>query len=127
MRLLFALAAMLIPTALSLTVSSAKEPQTPGREIVFPKTIQWNKQRGVTGYRLQIAGDQEFQNVFFDGPVTGEQYVIRSLAPGYYYWRVAPAESRSGFSRPVRLFISGGVVTTVRLPIRAAGVARRQL
>jgi len=119
LRFLFALAAMLVPTALSFNVSTARRQQTPGREIAFPKTIQWNKQRGVTRYRLQIAGDEQFQNVFFDGPVTGEQYIVSGLSAGYYYWRVAPVDSRSRFSQPVRLFISGGVVTTVRLPSRA--------
>jgi len=124
---LFALAAMLVPTALSFNVSTARGQQTPGREIAFPKTIQWNKQRGVTRYRIQIAADKQFQNVFFDGPVTSEQCIVSDLAPGYYYWRVAPVDSRPVFSLPVRFFVSGGVVTTVRLPNRATGVARHRL
>jgi len=53
---------MLAPACLSFT---AKGQQTPGQEIAFPLTIQWDKQRGVARYRLQVAGDQEFQNVFF--------------------------------------------------------------
>jgi hypothetical protein len=112
---------MLVPTALSFNVPTARGQQTPGREIAFPKTIQWNKQRGVTRYRLQVAGDKQFQNVFFDGPVAGEQYVVSGLSAGYYYWRVAPVDSRAAFSLPVRFFISGGVVTRVRVTGRGTG------
>jgi hypothetical protein len=90
--------------------------QTTAREIAFPVPIQWNKQNCVTRYRLQIAADEKFQDVFFDGRVNGERYVVSGFSPGYYYWRVAPADSQLGnFSRPIRFFISGGVVTTVRL------------
>jgi len=96
-----------------------------GSEIAFPKTIHWSKQRGVTRYRLQIAGDAQFQDVLFDAPVASEQYVVGDLASGYYYWRVAPVASHSVFSPPLRFFISGGVVITVRLPSRATGIARR--
>lgn len=96
--------------------------QTPRREIIFPIPIQWNKQKGVTMYRLQIAADEKFQDVFIDRRVSGSRYVVSNLSPGYYYWRVAPAESQLGeFSRPVRFFVSGGIVTTVRLPNRGAG------
>ena len=81
-----------------------------GRVIVFPITIQWNKQESVSRYRLQIAADEKFQDVFFDGRVAGNRYTVTTLAPGSYYWRVAPADSQLGaFSRPVRFFLSGGV------------------
>lgn len=120
--MLFALAAILVPTGLSLSTVTAMGQQMPRRGIVFPVPIQWNKQKGVTRYRLQIAADEKFQDVFFDGRVMGSRYVVSNLSPGYYYWRVAPAESQLGeFSRPVRFFVSGGVVTTVRLPNRGAG------
>jgi hypothetical protein len=93
--------------------------QTTPREIVFPVPIQWNRQRGVNRYRLQIAADGKFQDVFFDGRVMGNRYVVTSLSPGDYYWRVAPAEAQVGaFSRPTRFFVSGGVVKTVRFPGR---------
>ena len=126
LRLVIACAALLITAALSLDVPTARAQQTPGHEIAFPKTIQWNKQRGVTRYRLQIAGDEQFQNVFFDGPVAGSHYLISDLSPGYYYWKVAPVDSRAVFSLPLRFFISGGVVTTVWLPSRETGIARRR-
>ncbi|MDQ2920486.1 MAG: hypothetical protein M3R52_02545 [Acidobacteriota bacterium] len=103
------------PWALFPTIdSTALAQQTSGRRpIAFPTTIQWNKQRGVTKYRLQIAEDEKFSNVFYDGPVIGERYMVTRLAPGYYYWRIAPAGSQTGaFSKPVRFFVSGGVVVS---------------
>jgi hypothetical protein len=91
-------------------------------EISFPVTIQWNKQKGIARYRLQIAADEKFQNIFFDARIAGNRSVLSNFSPGNYYWRVAPAEAQLGnFSRPVKLFVSGGVVTTVRLPVRAPG------
>lgn len=110
-----AVAAMSGPATLSRNIdSTASAQQTPGRRpIAFPTTIQWSKQRGVTKYRLQIAEDDRFGNVFYDGPVIGDRYIVTGLAPGYYYWRVAPAGSQTGaFLRPVRFFVSGGVVVS---------------
>jgi hypothetical protein len=113
LRLLIIFAAILIAPCLPLT---AYGQQPTAREIAFPVPIQWNKQKGVTRYRLQIAADEKFRDVFFDGRVSGERYVVSGLSPGYYYWKVAAADSRLGeFSRPVRFFISGGIVSTVRL------------
>jgi hypothetical protein len=110
---LFALAALLIPAGLSL---SAAAQQPAGRALVFPVTIQWNRQKAVRWYRLQIAADEKFRNVFFDKRIAGERYVASELAPGNYYWRVAPAEPQLGyFTRPVKFFVSGGVVNNVKV------------
>jgi hypothetical protein len=124
LRLLLLFAAILIAPCLA---AMAHGQQGTAREIAFPVPIQWNKQKGVTRYRLQIAADEKFRDVFFDGRVSGERYVVSGFPPGYYYWKVAPADSRLGeFSRPVRFFISGGIVTPVRLCSHApcAAVAR---
>ena len=105
------------------------------RPIAFPTTIQWAKQRGVTKYRLQIADDEKFSNIFYDGPVMGERYTVTGLAPGYYYWRIAPSERQTGaFLKAVRFFVSGGVVvpgmppgshvTRPRLPAMAGSRVR---
>jgi hypothetical protein len=113
------LTAILVPSGFSQ--NAAGQPKVK-REIAFPTPIQWNKQKRVNRYRLQIAGDEKFQNVFFDGLITGERYVSNGLSPGYYYWRVTPADVPSGdFSKPTRFFVSGGVVKTVRHPNRYAG------
>ena len=116
------------------TTDAAPAPQAGSREITFPTTIQWNPQGRANLYRLQIAADERFHNVYFDGRVSGSRYVVKDLSPGYYYWRVATAESTLGaFSAPVRFFVSGGVVTAVQLshgpgvkrPSRGAPPTRR--
>jgi hypothetical protein len=116
LRLLL-LAAIVIAPCLCL---SARAQQTTAREVVFPVSIQWNREKGVKRYRLQIAADERFQNVFLDRRVAGDRFVGSELSAGYYYWRVAPADAELGnFSRPVRFFISGGTITPVRLANRA--------
>ncbi len=116
MRLLIVLTAMLVP----YPFLTAQAQQTAAHEIVFPVSVRWTRQKGVSRYRLQIAGDERFQNVFFDRRVVGDRYVVSELAPGYYYWRVAPADLQLGeFSRPLRIFVSGGTVVAVKLPNRA--------
>ncbi len=128
-QVLFALSVILLPTFLSFNTFTAVGQRTSGREIIFSTTIQWNKQRGVTRYRLQIASDEKFQNVFFDGPIKGERYVVEDLSAGYYYWRVASADSQpGGYSKPVRFFVSGGVVRAMKLskpPALAGGLERK--
>ena len=79
--------------------------------LSFPTKLAWSKQNGVTKYRLQIASDENFSDVFFDGQVNGERYTVCRMPPGYYYWRVAPSDSSTGqFIKPVRFFISGGTI-----------------
>jgi hypothetical protein len=105
--------------AVSCLSSLAQAGPTPAREISFPIPIHWNKQKSVSKYRLQIAADEKFQNVFFDRRVVGDSYLVSELSPGPYFWRVAPADSLVGqFSKPTRVFVSGGVVIPVRLPNR---------
>lgn len=121
-RLLFALAMMLGASALLPNLNSralgqlnsrALAQQTSRRSVAFPTSIQWYKQKGVSKYRLQIADDEEFRNVFYDGRVVGERYTVSGLSPGYYYWRIAPSERQTGaFLKPVRFFVSGGVIVS---------------
>lgn len=95
------------------------------RSISFPVSIQWTKQKGVAKYRLQIASDENFRSIFFDGRVNGERYTVSGLPAGYYYWRTAPSDFYTGqFSQPVRFFISGGAVVSGRLPDKAIRRAR---
>ncbi len=83
------------------------------RLISFPVTIQWTRQKGVAKYRIQIANDESFRNIFFDARVNGERYTANGLPPGYYYWRAAPADFSTGrFSTPVRFFVSGGAAVS---------------
>lgn len=109
----------------SILAMNSPAQQRPGSTVAFVTSIQWNRQRGVTKYRLQIAGDENFTNVFYDGRVAGERHTISNLLPGQYYWRVAPADSQTGeFSRPVRFFVSGGVITSAPFARRAGTAAR---
>jgi len=107
----------LLPNFDSKAFAQQTYPPSARRPIAFPTTIQWNKQRGITKYRLQIADDERFSNIFYDGPVIGERYTVTGLAPGYYYWRIAPSDRQTGaFLKAVRFFISGGVVFSAMPP-----------
>ena len=101
--------------------------QTPGQTVVFPLAIQWTRQSGVNWYRLQISSDPQFRDVHYDRRVIGDRYRLSDLPPGSYFWRVAPAEGQLGvFSRPVVIFVSGGVVTVVNVgQLREARDSRR--
>ena len=112
---------MVLAPCFLLPAAAQQAAQQPGgREIAFPVNLRWNRQKGINKYRLQIAADERFQNVFFDRRVIGDRYVVKELSPGYYFWRVAPAELQVGeFSRPLKFFISGGVVMPVTFPSRA--------
>ena len=113
---------LILVLGLLSSVSYAVTPQqTAAPALSFPVAIQWNKQTGVRRYRLQIAADEDFHDVFFDGLVTGERYVASELPAGSYFWRVASADSNlRHFSPAVRFFVSGGIVTQVALPNRAS-------
>ena len=96
------------------------------RAISFPVSIQWTKQNGVSKYRLQIASDESFHDIFFDGRVNGERYTANTLPPGYYFWRTAPADYSTGnFSKPVRFFVSGGALMS--LPVADKSVRKQRV
>jgi outer membrane protein assembly factor BamB len=59
---------------------------------VTPKTVRWTSVPGVKTYRLQIANDEQFQDVLSDRLVDGSEYVVEDLTPGRYYWRIAPLD-----------------------------------
>lgn len=99
--------------------------QPAARLISFPAAIQWTRQKGVAKYRLQIASDESFRNIFFDARVQGERYTATGLPPGYYYWRTAPADYSTGrFSAPARIFVSGGAAISPLLPERSGRRSR---
>ena len=81
--------------------------------------LQWAQQPGVKQYRLQIASDDQFRDVRFDGLINGTNYEVKDLPPGLYYFRVAPAGSdRDGFVGPVRFAVK--LEPSLRPPIGAA-------
>lgn len=65
-----------------------------------PARLSWNKVRGIETYRLQIATDEQFRDVLFDGPIKGSQYIVTDLKPGRYYWRIAPSSGMRRFINP---------------------------
>lgn len=69
-----------IPALGQAKVSSSPQPNL--------NRLQWNKQPGVQRYRLKIARDERFNDVLFDGVVSGQEYVVTDLLPGRYYWRL---------------------------------------
>ncbi|HKC65960.1 MAG TPA: hypothetical protein VKB86_20115, partial [Pyrinomonadaceae bacterium] len=63
--------------------------------------LVWPGQQGVLRYRLQVARDDQFRDIVFDRAVFGTEYLVTELAPGNYYWRVAPAVKETGtFTKP---------------------------
>ncbi|MDT7690395.1 MAG: FG-GAP-like repeat [Acidobacteriota bacterium] len=88
--------------------------------------VRWQGKPGVSRYRLQLASDEKFEDIVFDQAVEGRQYVVKGLAPGNYFWRVAPAAAETSitFSRPERVSLSGEQkveVASVLLPADATG------
>lgn len=67
---------------------------------VPPTKIAWKLQPGVSRYRVQLATDQRFEKIVFDGAVDSTEYIANALAPGRYYWRVAANASTGEFSKP---------------------------
>src|SRR5437588_5142307 len=78
--------------------------QTPTNTTV---NLRWGPRAGVARYRLQLAQDRDFADIVFDRVVTGNQTQVNDLAPGRYFWRVAPLTAKLGE------FSSAGVVDIV--------------
>jgi outer membrane protein assembly factor BamB len=74
--------------------------------------LRWGPRPGVARYRLQLAQDRDFADIVFDRVITGNQTQVSDLAPGRYFWRVAPLTAKLGE------FSSAGVVDIV---VQAAG------
>lgn len=78
-------------------------------------------------YRLQLATDEQFEDVVFDQAVEGRQYVVKTLPPGNYFWRVAAAaaETSATYSPPERVTLSDSStkveVANVLMPTETSG------
>lgn len=71
--------------------------------------IRWRGTADVERYRLQVARDAEFNDIVFDSAVTGREYRVTGLAPGSYFWHVAPAAGETGrYSSPAPIQVVGG-------------------
>jgi hypothetical protein len=58
--------------------------------------LRWKGDPSVERYRLQVARDDKFQDIVFDSAVMGREFRVTNLAPGTYFWRVAPAPRETG-------------------------------
>jgi outer membrane protein assembly factor BamB len=93
--------------------------------------LRWSGQQGVLRYRLQLARDEQFQDIVFDRAVFGTEYVVTELGPGKYFWRIAPAVKETGtYSRPRLIEIAaeantatgtGAETTTTTPPLLPTG------
>jgi len=70
---------------------SQQEPRESGLTTI---RLRWGARPGVTRYRLQLATDHGFNDIVFDRVVAGTEYQINDLAPGKYYWRIAPLTTK---------------------------------
>ncbi|HEV2861849.1 MAG TPA: FG-GAP-like repeat-containing protein [Pyrinomonadaceae bacterium] len=88
--------------------------------------IRWQGRPGVNRYRLQVARDLNFEDIVFDQAVEGRQHVVKGLAPGNYFWRVAAAAAEtSSYSRPEPITLGTTArtveVSNVVVPVDAGG------
>ena len=88
------LLAALIIVCRPVSFATAGQERNPTQATVAH--IEWSKQRGATRYRLQIASDEQFSDVLFDGLITGNQYIVSDLPAGHYYWRVSRVGREAG-------------------------------
>src|SRR5260370_19056700 len=86
------------------TWQSPQEPRADSRTIIH---LRWSARPGITRYRLQLATDRGFTDIVFDRVVAGTEYQINDLAPGTYFWRIAPLTTKLGeFSAPATIEVT---------------------
>jgi outer membrane protein assembly factor BamB len=86
--------------------AAQSKPQSGGAQSKTSLHLRWPGQQGVLRYRLQLARDEQFNDIVFDRAVYGTEYVVTELGAGKYFWRIAPAVKETGtFSkaRPIEI------------------------
>jgi len=58
--------------------------------------LRWGPRAGVSRYRLQLATDVYFRDIVFDRVISGTETDVNDLAPGRYFWRIAPLTKTLG-------------------------------
>jgi outer membrane protein assembly factor BamB len=78
--------------------------------------LRWGPRAGVSRYRLQLASDVHFRDIVFDSVINGTETDVNDLAPGRYFWRIAPLTKLLGeFSSAGTIEVAAPSVP--RLPI----------
>lgn len=113
--------------ALSLTLPASAQPASAGQQPDAAATAQqspvllklkWAARPRARRYRLQVALDEKFTDIVFDGAIVGLEHEVGGLQPGKYYWRVAPAMPETGrFSTPA--LAEAAPAAPVAAPVRA--------
>jgi outer membrane protein assembly factor BamB len=114
------------PTPAAAKADAQAKPQA--RQVEPAVLVRWAGKPGINRYRLQLATDQKFTDIVFDQAVEGNQYVVKGLPPGNYFWRVAPAvaETSTDYTQPERIELSNSTdskveVANVVMPAETAG------
>ena len=78
-------------TALSFDASVLESPADNATEIGLSETLSWAADTNATSYDVQIASDNEFNNIVSSGNVITSSYISSNLDGGTaYYWRIKP-------------------------------------
>jgi len=75
------------------SVNAQDNPQLPNHTTVH---LRWGRRPGVSRFRLQLASDHNFRDIVFDRVISGLETDINDLAPGKYFWRIAPLMKKLG-------------------------------
>jgi subtilisin-like proprotein convertase family protein len=88
-------------------------------------TLQWEAQSNADNYVLEIASDQDFNDILLTRTVSTNSSVVKGLAgETVYYWRVAPSNfCGSGTAGAAYSFITPDQIGAVDLPKAIADVA----
>ena len=73
--------------------------------------LNWGPRSGVSRYRLQLASDRNFHDIVFDRVISGNETEVNDLAPGKYFWRIAPLTKTLGE------FSSAGTIDVAAPPL----------
>lgn len=88
-------------------------------------SLQWEAQENADNYVLEIASDQDFNDILLTRTVSTNSSVVKGLAgKTVYYWRVAPSNfCGSGTAGAAYSFITPDQIGAVDLPKAIADVA----
>lgn len=110
-------------TSAQPTAANGAQKPTNAEVAATSLKLRWPSKPGIKRYRLQVALDEKFTDIVFDGAVMGLEQEVSGLQPGKYFWRVAPATKETGrYSAPasVEATIPAPVVpvfTVMRPPV----------